>query len=73
MEYPISLISTISAPVKGKIIFATMKDEGTQTAQVLVFDMISNVLGRIPKEPIFKCESQIYQNKKVKLMIKNHF
>jgi len=57
MEYPISLISTISAPVHGKIIFATQKDEGTQTAQVLVFELVSKVLGRIPKEPIFRTES----------------
>jgi len=54
--YPITLISKVTKPVVGKIIFASIKDEGTTAAQVLVFDLESHVMGRIPKEPVFEFE-----------------
>ena len=50
-----------------------MKDEGTTAAQVLVFELESNVQGRIPKEPLWEFEGQIYQNTKCHLKLFNHY
>ena len=52
MEYPISIESKISKSVRGKIIFANCKDEGAQSASVLVFDLVTKITGRIPRQPI---------------------
>jgi hypothetical protein len=71
-EYPISLICKISKPISGKIIFANCKDEGTQSAAVLVFDLISQVTGRIPRD-CFYDETYLYDLKDVKIPIKNTF
>jgi hypothetical protein len=71
-EFPISLICKISKPISGKIIFANCKDEGTQSAAVLVFDLVSHVTGRIPRD-CFYDETYLYDLKDIKIPIKNTF
>ena len=40
---------------------------------MLVFDLESNVQGRIPKEPTWEFEGQIYKNTKCHLNLVNHY
>ena len=64
----------ISKPVRGKIIFANCKDEGTQSAAVLVFDLVSKATGRIPREFIRDEQgTYLYDLKEIKVPVTNTF
>ena len=72
-SFPITFHSRISKSVTGKIIFANQREEGAQSAEVLVFNLVSSITGRVAKQPTEKVEGQLYQLTQKMLTITNEF
>merc|ERR1712224_49061 len=66
-SFPVTFRSRISKTVRGKIIFANHRSIGTQSAAVIVFELESEIKGRIPnmikdilQTPLYKqCEYEL--------------